>query len=379
MRKASGIFAIIIIIFSAFVTAKNLGMFPTDFSDVDLSYSQSDSQRFYYNRLSENGKIAYTLILPELAEHTERIEIPKLTEDELDSLMYAISYDNPDMICYGRSCEMTMDHGKYYFIPFYAHDKSQCQSCKEQFNQALNKALGAIPKNGSEFEKELAIHDYICNNSRYVLDDYENLKVSAYDLLVNGEAVCEGYARTAQLLLNLSGIANYIVIGESDMTDSGRTGHMWNVVTIGGENYYLDVTWDDIDEQTEGVDGCYLYFNVPEEVIRRDHFEIEPDDNGCNSYKYNYYNVNNSLYTSYDNTQRTRLENAVIKNLRGGKSICEMYFTDEQTFNKAYSELIDNSVILDILSSANKRSSAKFKEVEYMKYQNAYYIRFVFS
>ena len=196
---------------------------------------------------------------------------------------------------------------------------------------------------------------------------------------MNGEAVCEGYARTAQLLLNLSGIANYIVIGESDMTDSGRTGHMWNVVTIGGENYYLDVTWDDIDEQTEGVDGCYLYFNVPEEVIRRDHFEIEPADNGCNSYKYNYYNVNNALYTSYDNTQRTRLENAVIKNLRGGKSICEMYFTDEQTFNKAYSELIDNSVILDILSSANKRSSAKFKEVEYMKYQNAYYIRFVFS
>ena len=379
MRKFSSIFAVIVIIFCLVITAKNLGFFPTDFSKVELSYENSQTERKYYEGLSENAKIAYTLVLPELPKHTEKIEIPKLTDSELDSLMYAISYDNPELICYGRSCEMFMEGGKYYFKPLYAHTKDECENCQQQFNEALSRALSAVPKNGSDYEKELAIHDYICKNCRYVADDYNNLKISPYDMLVSGEAVCEGYARTAQLLMNLSGIKNYLVTGESDITGSGRAGHMWNVVTINDENYYLDVTWDDIDEQTEEIKGCYLFFNVPEEIIGRDHFNITPADNKCTSYKYNYYNVNNSLYTAYDHTQQTRLENSIKRNTKNSKSICDMYFTNEAAYQRAVMELIDESKILDLLGESNKINGTKFKEVAYFQVQNAYYIRFVFS
>ena len=198
-------------------------------------------------------------------------------------------------------------------------------------------------------------------------------------MLVNGEAVCEGYARTAQLLLNLSGVRNYLVTGESDVTGSGSAGHMWNVVTIGGENYYLDVTWDDIDEQTNEIDGCYLYFNVPEEIISRDHFNIVPSNNNCTSYEYNYYSVNNSLYTTYDHTQQTHLENAIHRNTKNSKSICEMYFTNEEAYQRAVKELVDESKILDLLGESNKTYGTSFREVAYYSFQNAYYIRFVFS
>ena len=72
----------------------------------------------------------------------------------------------------------------------------------------------------TEFEKELAIHDYIVNNCRY---DIENLKegttppedYTAYGVLVNGMAVCEGYAKAMKLMLDRVNIPSLVVAGYS--------------------------------------------------------------------------------------------------------------------------------------------------------------------
>ena len=59
---------------------------------------------------------------------------------------------------------------------------------------------------------------------------------SAYNVFIKGNAVCAGFAKTAQLLFQNIGIESYSVIGNT----TGR--HMWNIVKYNGRYYYFDAT-----------------------------------------------------------------------------------------------------------------------------------------
>lgn len=75
------------------------------------------------------------------------------------------------------------------------------------------------------------------------LANLENLSI--LDLRDNGIGVCEGYAFATELLLRGCGIEVEVVVGEALTSEFGWVGHAWNVVTIDGVRYNLDVTWDD--------------------------------------------------------------------------------------------------------------------------------------
>ena len=73
--------------------------------------------------------------------------------------------------------------------------------------------------------------------------------------LLNGLAVCSGYASTFRLLMELQGIhCDYITNAD----------HGWNAVELDGKWYFVDVTWDDPDN---GDIVEYEYFMVTEDVI----------------------------------------------------------------------------------------------------------------
>lgn len=72
----------------------------------------------------------------------------------------------------------------------------------------------------TEYEKELALHDYLIENCKYDRRSYENKEIpqesfNAYGALCLGTAVCEGYAEAMKLLLNRAGVECHIVTGVS--------------------------------------------------------------------------------------------------------------------------------------------------------------------
>ena len=70
-------------------------------------------------------------------------------------------------------------------------------------------------------------------------DDSYKLAHTAYAALVNGTAVCQGYAVLLYRMLMEQGIDCRIMAGE------GNGGaHAWNIAKIGQQYYYLDATWD---------------------------------------------------------------------------------------------------------------------------------------
>lgn len=114
----------------------------------------------------------------------------------------------------------------------------------------------------NDHQKVKAIHDWVLLHVKY---DQTLRKHSAYDALVSGQAVCQGYASLTYRLLSDAGIAARIVEGE---VKSGA--HAWNLVKLDGKWYHLDTTFDDPVPDVSGRTE-YGYYLIDDDRIKRDH------------------------------------------------------------------------------------------------------------
>ncbi len=140
----------------------------------------------------------------------------------------------------------------------------------------------------TSYEKEVAIHNYIVLNTVYDYDGYTSGKIAdasytTAGVLLNGKAVCEGYANTFKLFMDVLGIECHIITGEVE-----GIGHAWNAIKLDGEWYYVDTTWDDPVPDVKDV-VRYTYFNVTDEVLKRDHKWADVYGIKATSLKYNYF------------------------------------------------------------------------------------------
>ena len=107
------------------------------------------------------------------------------------------------------------------------------------FRVGLQEALASVQPGMTELERAIALHDYVVLNCEYdTAGNKPRTSYSAYGVLADGKAVCQGYALTYKLLLNKAGIECYMVTSE-DMN------HAWNLVKLDGKFYQVDTTWDD--------------------------------------------------------------------------------------------------------------------------------------
>ena len=99
--------------------------------------------------------------------------------------------------------------------------KDKYEKLMRQANQILK---SIIIDEMTDYEKEKAIHDYIVENTRY--DEKNEWPVeshTAYGALINGVAVCDGYAESFDLLLKMVGIKSKLIYGSLN----GER-HAWN-------------------------------------------------------------------------------------------------------------------------------------------------------
>lgn len=123
----------------------------------------------------------------------------------------------------------------------------------------------------SDYEKEKVIHDYIVQNTNYteesrITDSSTDSIYGVEGVLLNGDAVCQGYAETMKLFMDILGIECKVVTG---MVDDNQP-HAWNLVKLDNEWYHVDATWNDPDASQPDYIG-YSYFNVTDEIIKYDH------------------------------------------------------------------------------------------------------------
>ncbi|MDF2935581.1 MAG: copper amine oxidase family proteinLeucine Rich Repeat (LRR)-containing [Paenibacillaceae bacterium] len=107
--------------------------------------------------------------------------------------------------------------------------------------QKAKEIISAIIRPGmSNLEKEEAVHDYILQNVQYDYDYTGTSNGSAYGALIEGLALCGGYADAMLTLGRMAGLDIIIIDGHS-----GEDLHAWNLIRLDGKYYHVDATWDD--------------------------------------------------------------------------------------------------------------------------------------
>jgi len=143
----------------------------------------------------------------------------------------------------------------------YFQDKYTLQQVQDMKDQTLAKAKALVRDlnlpNLNVYERIRAVNSYLIDNCVYPdTEPYSCESHSPYGALIEQSAVCEGYARAAQLIFELCDVPSYYVVG-----DTPGGGHAWNLVQIDGNWYQLDTTWNDADANPN------MYFLVTDDYM----------------------------------------------------------------------------------------------------------------
>ena len=120
-------------------------------------------------------------------------------------------------------------------MPIYEGSAEEIVQATNEYEQAVAKALACIDNSMNAMEKASVLHDYLVTHCEY---DLSYSRYTAYDALVTGSAVCQGYTLAYQELMQRAGIP-------STTAPSMAMNHVWNMILIDGSWYHVDTTWDD--------------------------------------------------------------------------------------------------------------------------------------
>ena len=261
-------------------------------------FADDSDMRYGRTKLNSTEQKVYDIIANCCAKDTPtQIEIDRnwnVTVDQLHNAFRMFYSDYPEYFWvengnYGWSC---IGDTVVRFVPSYCF--SNVASAKSAYNAKVNQLTSGL--SGSDYEKSKVLHDRLIDTVVYTTTNNDQ---NAYGALVEGKAVCNGYARAYQHLLLKAGIPAWYIRGSSTNPSTGTPeAHAWNMAKLDGQWYYTDVTWDDQNTNT-----FYAYFNITKDQLNKDHTfdttyeSLVPNATATTA---NYYVKEGRVFTSYD-------------------------------------------------------------------------------
>jgi len=254
-------------------------------------YAQKPSER----------EIIYELIRDALLSVSESVILPvnnaSDTSEKVFSIWQEVLDDTPEVL-YNTGLTYRSDGLLTFHYSLNIETVKKHRRLLEEKAESLLKEL--IKPGMTDYQKELAIHDYIVNHCIYDANPSPEA-FTAYGVLCLGKGTCEGYARAVKLLLDRAGVECLLVEGQAYNSFTGKyQNHVWNMVNIGEKYYHLDATWNDPIMKDGSNKLIHTYFNLTDEDISRDHRWDRTGYPVCISTEYNYYVYNDLIAIGYD-------------------------------------------------------------------------------
>jgi hypothetical protein len=231
-------------------------------------------------------------------------------------------------------------------------------------------------KSYNDIEKLRYYSEQICNSNIYNHEYYDDLdkggdldtNASQYVYVFDNDdetnVVCEGYAKSLKLLCDMTDFDNktiecYNVSGFlCDVDENGELvnpgGHMWNIVSIDGKSYIIDLTNSDKNDKNESNQfNGYFFLNAP------DGGSVEEGYVYYNSVGYVYYStmekiygdgilaLSNSDYEMPDTDSQEPTEDSTTEETTTETSNSEDSSSNEETENASASTVVSKEPIVE--------------------------------
>ena len=338
----------------------------TDIKPAEITEQEAE-QLWCYKTLTQTQESYYRIMLSMVRNLTEGFVKLGYGGNNFSSDI-AISYralmnDFPEYYWMPDSYYITADNGvnsiafkKSSLENGYGFYAFQIEDNFVEFEDAIELLCTRADKGETVYEKQKILHDELCKRVTYSEDSEDSTVYSAYGALVNGRALCEGYARAFQLLCKRLNIENVLVSGTSK-----GIGHLWNMVKTEYGWSHVDVTWDDLRSDT-----VYTYLNLTKQQILIDHdidadFKNAPTGIIAQGHSFNFnlpeasaekhdYFTTNSLVFDYDDT--VSMANAVCERYKEGFLSAQFSFISEDA-TEAFTENYE-TLIVEVQKSINE-------------------------
>lgn len=221
----------------------------------------------YRCALDPAGAAIYDFILRGLQDRLSLIHIPLTSSSAVNGIFAAVLKDHP---------EIPWASGKWRGQPEATAAVSPVYTLSEEEIRAFQGELQIIGEavrdmlRLPEAQRVRWAYDFLLENVIYDLSAPHSQ--DAYGALMEGRAVCRGIAKGLQLLLRCCGLEAFTVEGR--LCENSL--HVWNIVSLSGVCYHLDLTMGYPAFSFLYTDKClpydrYAAFCVSDESLRKTH------------------------------------------------------------------------------------------------------------
>lgn len=225
---------------------------------LDYSSKYSDTMSGYFkSQLDENETYIYNAFMYASENGYSDIFLPEEvfdngSYDRLQELEYVITFlscDSP-FVAHNYTTDSKLTGNVEQFAgKSYHHIQletlgEEYLSRREAAYEKAKSVVASIPSDcDTDKQKAQYLYNYVTENSVYMTDGYSTRNVPIADLLIDGKAICDGYADTVTMLFNMAGIDSASANGTNTRKNEG---HTVNFAKLDGEYYYFDASADSI-------------------------------------------------------------------------------------------------------------------------------------
>lgn len=318
----------------------------------DQFYKQQGNYAF--DNMDSRYQQLYVEILCIVQNLGKEVLVSSTSVEDIDYAFQCMLSDHPEIFYVDGYTYTTYSQSnsivKILLSGNYTMNREEIKTAQTQIEQAVMECISGIDASASEYDKVKYIYEYLVNNTQYNISAPENQNICS--VFIYKESVCQGYAKAMQYLLNRINVFCTLVVG----TVENGVGHAWNLVSVDGNYYYVDVTWGDAfyvfdDSQTVSSDKVptisYDYLCVTTQQLTATHIINNPVQvPWCVALDANYY-VREKAYFVDTNAEQI---SALFSNAYGqGKELVTMKCSDINVYNQMVKVLIEEQGIFQYL------------------------------
>lgn len=308
--------------------------------EVTLEETDGVHQEYYFKQLSEEEQRVYRELLKGVEAFQKEILVTSADDGVLEKAYGALLRDHGELFwIQGRGVvykTLYRTYGK--FEPQYGYTQEEAQAISREITGRAKTFTDTVPDGATDYEKAKAVYAYVIQNVSYQMGEQDQNIAGA---LNEGTAVCAGYARAVQYLLEMLDVECIYASGDMKGSDQG---HAWNLVKLDGEYYYLDATNGDQQDflpakEDEPQPVLYDYFcPYPAEydvICQPDDVFAVPE---CTAVDLNQYVQQGSSFSYYDTEE---LRSYLMGKIDEGSSLISVKYQRPEDFARAKTEWID--------------------------------------
>lgn len=314
----------------------------------EIEITEEASAYYYgYSTLGDEEQRVYRQLAAGIESFQEEIPVDALSQEQLEKVMGVLMADHPEYFWADGTSSYTYQElpgGEIQDLkvrPEYQTGREEAASLQEQIETVADQWIAQAPQ-GDTYERIKYVYETLIQQVEYQEDSEQNQNIRS--VFLEEKTVCMGYSKAAQYLLNRMGIFCTLVTGtvQGDWPSS----HAWNLVKIGEEYYYMDVTWGNPGYLNPVENDAYIsysYLCCSWDILAPTHV---PDDTiplpACEDDRYNYYKNIGRWYEGYD---REQIYGVLQNDLTQGTVMTELRFAGQDSYDLALEDLLEGGLV----------------------------------